>query len=73
MLHLLNDHAHLTADISALELLIHSRVNVLKVRAKQLTRLPCLVVYAKFQFVYTTKSKMGSQLLLASTSCHVQL
>ncbi len=22
--------------------------------AKQLTRLPCLVVYAKFQFVYTT-------------------
>ncbi len=25
------------------------------------------------QFVYTTKSKMGSQLLLASTSSHVQL
>ncbi len=25
------------------------------VRAKQLTRLPCLVIYAKFQFVYTTK------------------
>ncbi len=24
--------------------------------AKQLTRLPCLVVSAKFQFVYTTKS-----------------
>ncbi len=23
--------------------------------AKQLTRLPCLVVYFKFQFVYTTK------------------
>ncbi len=41
--------------------------------AKQLTRLPCLVVYAKFQFVYTTESKMGSQLLLASTSSHVQL
>ncbi len=36
--------------------------------AKQLTRLP-----AKFQFVYTTKSKMGSQLLLAFTSSHVQL
>ncbi len=35
--------------------------------------LPCLVVYVKFQFVYTTKSKMGSQLLLASTSSHVQL
>ncbi len=41
--------------------------------AKQLTRLPCLVVYAKFQFVCTTKSKMGSQILLASTSSHVQL
>ncbi len=41
--------------------------------AKQLTRLPCLVVYVKFQFVYTTKSKMGSQLLLATTSSHVQL
>ncbi len=35
-------------------------------RAKQLTRLSCLVVYVKFQFVYTTKGKMGSQLLLAS-------
>ncbi len=31
------------------------------------------MVYVKFQFVYTTKSKMGSQLLLASTSSHVQL
>ncbi len=41
--------------------------------AKQLTRLSCLVVYIKFQFVYATKSKMGSQLLLASTSSHVQL
>ncbi len=41
--------------------------------AKQLTRLPSLVVYAKFQFVYTTKSKMGSQLLLASASSQVQL
>ncbi len=41
--------------------------------AKQLTRLPCLVVYVKFQFVYTTKSVMDSQLLLASTSSHVQL
>ncbi len=41
--------------------------------AKQLTRLPCLVVYVKFQFAYTTKSKIGSQLLLASTSSHVQL
>ncbi len=39
--------------------------------AKQLTRLPCLVVYVKFQFVYTTKSKMVIQLLLASTSSHV--
>ncbi len=44
-----------------------------KLTAKQLTRLPCLVVYVKFKFVYTTKSKMGSQLLLASTSSHVQL
>ncbi len=41
--------------------------------AKQLTRLPGLVVYVKFQFVYTTNSKMGSQLLLTSTSFHVQL
>ncbi len=41
--------------------------------AKQLTRLPCLVVYVKFQFVYTTKSKMGSQFLLAFTSSDVQL
>ncbi len=41
--------------------------------AKHLTQLPCFVVYVKFQFVYTTKSKMCSQLLLASTSSHVQL
>ncbi len=41
--------------------------------AKQLTRLPCPVVYVKFQFVYTTKSKLGSQLLLASTSSHAKL
>ncbi len=41
--------------------------------AKQLTRLPCLVVYVKFQFVYTTRSKMGSQLLLGPTSSQVQL
>ncbi len=36
--------------------------------AKQLTRLPCL-----FQFVYTTKSKIDNQFLLASTSSHAQL
>ncbi len=41
--------------------------------AKQLTRQPCFVVYVKFQFLYTTKSEMDSQLLLASTSSHVQL
>ncbi len=41
--------------------------------AKQPTRLPCLVVYVKFKFVYITKSKMGSQLLLAPPSSHVQL
>ncbi len=41
--------------------------------AKQLTRLPCLVVNVKFQFVYTTSSKIGSQLLLASTSSNVLL
>ncbi len=41
--------------------------------AKQLTRLLCLVVYVKSLLVYTTKSKMGRQLLLASTSSHVQL
>ncbi len=39
--------------------------------ANQLTRLPCLVVYVKFQFVYTTASKIGSQLLLVSTSSNV--
>ncbi len=33
-----------------------------QVWAKQLTRLPCLVVCVKFQFVYTKISKMGSQL-----------
>ncbi len=43
------------------------------VRATQLTRLPCLVVYVKFQFVYTTKSKIDSLLLLASTSSNVLL
>ncbi len=31
------------------------------------------MVYVKSQCVYTTKSKIGSQLLLASTSSHVQL
>ncbi len=36
--------------------------------AKQLTRLPCLVVYVKFQFVYTTKSK--SFLKFLSISMH---
>ncbi len=36
--------------------------------ALQLTQLPCLVEYVKFQFVYAAKSKMGSQVLLASTS-----
>ncbi len=39
--------------------------------AKQLTRLPCLVVYVKFQFVYTTTSEIGIQLLLASTSSNI--
>ncbi len=33
--------------------------------AKQLIRLPFLVVCVKCKFVYTAKSKMGSQLLLA--------
>ncbi len=41
--------------------------------AKQLTRLSCLVVYVKSQLGYATNSKMGSQLLLASTRSHVQL
>ncbi len=41
--------------------------------AKQLTRLPCLVVCIKFQIAYTTKSKVGSELLLAYNSSHVQL
>ncbi len=41
--------------------------------AKQVTGLPCLVAYAKFQFVYTTKSNIGSQHLLASTRSNVLL
>ncbi len=41
--------------------------------ANQLTGLPSVVVYAKFQFVYTSKSKSGSQRLLASTSSNVLL
>ncbi len=32
--------------------------------ATQLTRLPGLVVYVKFQLVYTTTSKIDSQVLL---------
>ncbi len=51
----------------------NAQIEIWPVWAKQLTRLPCLVVYVKFQFVYTTKSKIGSQFLLASTSSHVQL
>ncbi len=41
--------------------------------ANQLTRLPCLVVYVKFRFVYITASQIGSQLLLASTSSNALL
>ncbi len=41
--------------------------------AKQLIRLPCLVVYVKYEFVSATKTKMGSQLLLATTSSQVQI
>ncbi len=41
--------------------------------ANQLTRLSCLVVNVKFQFVYTTTSEIGSQLLLAPTSSTVLL
>ncbi len=33
-----------------------------------LPRLPCLLVYVKFQFVYASTSQIGSQPLLASTS-----
>ncbi len=39
----------------------------------QLIRLPCLVVCVKFQFVCTTTSQIGSQLLLTSTSSKVLL
>ncbi len=39
--------------------------------AKQLTRLPCLVVYTKFKLTYTTGSTIGSELLLASTCPNV--
>ncbi len=41
--------------------------------AKQLTRLPCSVIYVKFEFVYTTTSKIGTQLLLTSSSSKVKL
>ncbi len=41
------------------------------VRANQLTRLPCLVVRLKFRTVCTAASKIGSQLLLASTSSNL--
>ncbi len=34
---------------------------------------PCLVVYVKFQLVYTKTSKIGSPILLASTSSNVLL
>ncbi len=37
------------------------------------TWLPCLGVYVKFQFVNTSTSKIGSQLVQASTSSHVLL
>ncbi len=39
--------------------------------AKCLTQLPCLAVYVKFQPAFTTTSKKGSLLLLASTSSNV--
>ncbi len=39
-------------------------INWMPVCAYQLSRLPCLVVNVKFQFGYTTRSKIGSQLLL---------
>ncbi len=41
--------------------------------ANQLTRLPCLVVYVKVQFVSTITSKIGSQLLPSSTNSNAQL
>ncbi len=41
--------------------------------ANELTLLLCLVINVKFQFGWTTKSTMGSQLLLASISSQVQL
>ncbi len=37
----------------------------------QLTRLPCPVIYVKFQFMYATTSKIGSLLSLAFTSSNV--
>ncbi len=41
--------------------------------AYQLTRLPYLVVNVKFQFVYTTTSEIGCQVLPSSTSSNVLL
>ncbi len=41
--------------------------------AYQVTRLPCLMIYVKFQFVYTTTNKIDSQVLLASTSSNALL
>ncbi len=37
--------------------------------AKQLTRLPCLVVYVKFQFVYITKIQIVCQNFNKSILC----
>ncbi len=41
--------------------------------AYHLTRLPCLMIYDKFQSVYTATSKIDSQILLASASSNVLL
>ncbi len=44
-----------------------------KIAIKQLALLHCLVMFVKPQLVYTATSKIGSRLLMASTSSNVQL
>ncbi len=50
------------------QLLLYGLVRAVEVRTR-----PCLAVYVKFQSVFITTSKIGSQLLLASTSSDVLL
>ncbi len=47
----------MTVNFSQKPFLFSNSLDLGDCGAKQLTRLPCLVVYVKFQFVYITKSR----------------